>query len=165
MKSKTTNQLAEIGKSSETIGRLKAELAERNATLAALQDKERAVGTELHTTAAELAATPRSLEETEQKLADRKRNSPGSWPSSTCIRSWPKPRAVMRPRSEPQGRQARGRGRARARTRGMRPAAGLYQIDEEAGRDHLGIGAHGQCGAARAHQRRRLRGRAGRGRA
>jgi chromosome segregation ATPase len=72
MKSKTTNQLAEIGKSSETIARLKAELTERTAVLAALQDKERAVGTQLRTTAAELAAKLRSLEETEQKLADRK---------------------------------------------------------------------------------------------
>src|SRR6202171_5995738 len=65
MKSKTTNQLAEIGKTSETIARLKAELAERNAALAALQDKERAVGTRLCTTEAELAARIRSLEETE----------------------------------------------------------------------------------------------------
>jgi chromosome segregation ATPase len=72
MKSKTTNQLAEIGKTSETIGRLKAELAERNAVLAALQDKERSVGTRLRTTEAELAARVRSLEETEQKLSDRK---------------------------------------------------------------------------------------------
>src|SRR5882757_3465055 len=71
MKSKTTNQLAEIGKTSETIGRLKAELVERNAVLAALQDKERTVGTQLHTTEAELAARVRSLEETEQKLAYR----------------------------------------------------------------------------------------------
>jgi chromosome segregation ATPase len=72
MKSKTTTQLAEIGKTSETIGRLKAELAERNAVLAALQDKERAVGTQLSTTEAELAARLRSLEETEQKLSERK---------------------------------------------------------------------------------------------
>jgi chromosome segregation ATPase len=72
MKSKTTNQLAEIGKSSETISRLKAELAEKNAVLAALQDKERAVGTQLYTAEAELAAKLRSLAETEQKLSDRK---------------------------------------------------------------------------------------------
>ncbi len=72
MKSKTTNQLAEIGKTSETIARLKAELAERNAVLAGLQDKERATGTRLRTTEAELAARMRSLEETEQRLADRK---------------------------------------------------------------------------------------------
>jgi chromosome segregation ATPase len=72
MKSRTTNQLAEIGKTSETIARLKAELAERTAVMAALQDKERAVGTQLRTTVAELASKLRSLEETEQKLADRK---------------------------------------------------------------------------------------------
>jgi chromosome segregation ATPase len=72
MKSKTTNQLAEIGKTSETIARLKAELAERNAVMAALQDKERATGTRLRTTEAELAAKLRSLEETEQRLSDRK---------------------------------------------------------------------------------------------
>jgi chromosome segregation ATPase len=72
LKSKTTGQLAEIGKTSETIGRLKAELAERNATLAALQDRERIVGTQLHTAEAELAVKARSLEETEQKLAGRK---------------------------------------------------------------------------------------------
>jgi hypothetical protein len=72
MKTKTTGQLAEIGKSSETIGRLKAELAERTAALAVMQDKERAVGTQLHSTVAELAAKTRSLEETEQRLSDRK---------------------------------------------------------------------------------------------
>jgi chromosome segregation ATPase len=72
MKSRTTNQLAEIGKTSETIGRLKAELTERNAALAALQDKERAVAAQLRATEAELAAKTRSLEETGQKLSDRK---------------------------------------------------------------------------------------------
>jgi chromosome segregation ATPase len=72
MKSKTTNQLAEIGKTSEAIGRLKAEMAERNAALAALQDKERALGVQLRTTEAELAAKTRDLDETEQTLAARK---------------------------------------------------------------------------------------------
>ena len=72
MKNRTTGQLAEIGKSSEAIGRLKAELAEKNTILAALRDKERTLGTRLHTTEADLAVKLRSLEETEQKLADRK---------------------------------------------------------------------------------------------
>jgi chromosome segregation ATPase len=72
MKSKATNQLAEIGRTSETIGRLKAELTERNAQLAALQDKERSVGSQLHTTEAEFATKVASLEETDRKLADRK---------------------------------------------------------------------------------------------
>jgi chromosome segregation ATPase len=72
MKSKATNQLAEIGKTSETIGRLKAELTERNVVLAALQDKERAVSAQLRATEAELAAKARDLEGTERKLFDRK---------------------------------------------------------------------------------------------
>jgi hypothetical protein len=72
MKSKTTNQLAQIGKSSETIGRLKAEMAERNAALATLQDRERAVGAQLRATEAELATKGRDLQETEQRLSDRK---------------------------------------------------------------------------------------------
>jgi chromosome segregation ATPase len=72
MKSKTTNQLAEIGKTSETIGRLKAEMAERNAALATLQDRERAIGAQLRATEAELATKARDLQETEQRLFDRK---------------------------------------------------------------------------------------------
>jgi chromosome segregation ATPase len=72
LKSKATNQLAEIGKTSETIGRLKAEMAERNAVVAALQDKERAVGAQLRATEADLAAKSGDLEETGRKLSDRK---------------------------------------------------------------------------------------------
>jgi chromosome segregation ATPase len=72
MKSRTTSQLAEIGKTSEAVGRLKAELAEKNAALAALIDKERAVGTQLRVTESELTAKSHSLEQTERALADRK---------------------------------------------------------------------------------------------
>lgn len=72
MKARSTSQLAEIGKSSEAVGRLKAELAEKNAALAALLDKERAAGTQLRTTEAELAAKAESLTQVERALADRK---------------------------------------------------------------------------------------------
>ncbi len=72
MKSRTTSQLAEIGKTSETVGRLKAELAEKNAALALLQDKERAVGTQLRATETTLAGKAHELEQVEQALADRK---------------------------------------------------------------------------------------------
>ena len=72
MKSRTTSQLAEVGKTSETIGRLKADLAERNAALAALIDRERSAATELHTTQAELEGKLRSLAEVEQSLSDCK---------------------------------------------------------------------------------------------
>ena len=127
MKSKTTNQLAEIGKTSETIGRLKAELAERTAVLAALQDKERAVGGQLRTTEAELAAKLRSLEETEQKLADRKaefdRVRGRVRPPSGAGQGAEPSRGRGR---EPQGRQ--GRGRERARCKRARNAAGCRTI-------------------------------------
>lgn len=72
MKLKTTGQLSELGKTSETIGRLKLELAERAAALASLQEKEKALGAQLHTTEAELAVKTRSLEETERTLDERK---------------------------------------------------------------------------------------------
>src|SRR5580692_9309215 len=70
MKLKTTSQLAEIGSTSETIARLKAELADRNAVFATLQDKERAVAGQLNAAEAALATTSRTLQEAEQKLAN-----------------------------------------------------------------------------------------------
>jgi len=71
MKARTTSQLAEIGKTSETVGRLKAELAEKNATLAALLDKERATGIRLRATEAELEAKSKNLQQVEQALAGK----------------------------------------------------------------------------------------------
>jgi len=72
MKLKTTGQLAEIGRSSEAIGRLKGELAERAAAFAVLQDKEMALAGQLRTTEAELGAKSKALEHVEKTLADRK---------------------------------------------------------------------------------------------
>src|ERR1700750_1942546 len=43
MKAKTTSQLAEIGKKSEALGRLKVELGEKTAALFALESKEKAL--------------------------------------------------------------------------------------------------------------------------
>jgi chromosome segregation ATPase len=72
MKLKTTGQLSEIGKSSETIARLKLELMERSAALGGLQEKEKEAAAQLRTVGAELAVKSRSLEETEQTLFQRK---------------------------------------------------------------------------------------------
>src|SRR5881394_4037287 len=47
LKARTTNQLAEIGKKSEAIGRLKLELGEKTAALLALEAKERQLTDEL----------------------------------------------------------------------------------------------------------------------
>src|SRR5262245_55085212 len=72
MKSKTTSQLSEIAKSSETIARLKAEHAERTIALEAVEAKKRAAAEQLRTTEAHLAVKSAALEELDRKLAQEK---------------------------------------------------------------------------------------------
>jgi chromosome segregation ATPase len=69
MKAKTTNQLAEIGKKSEAVGRLKLELGEKTAALFALEAKEKQLNDDLEGVRAELAAKNGALEEAELMLA------------------------------------------------------------------------------------------------
>src|ERR1700741_547619 len=56
LKAKTTNQLTEIGRKSDAIGRLKLDLGEKTASLFALEAKEKQLSSELHAGQAELAA-------------------------------------------------------------------------------------------------------------
>jgi chromosome segregation ATPase len=72
MKSKTTSQLSEIGRTSESIARLKAELGEKTTALQAVMAKERALSERLHLTEAELAVKTGALAEVERKLANEK---------------------------------------------------------------------------------------------
>src|SRR5712691_4005660 len=65
LKAKTTNQLAEIGKKSDAIGRLKLDLGEKAAALLALEAKEKQLTDDLQNTGNELAARTAALEETE----------------------------------------------------------------------------------------------------
>ncbi len=69
MKAKTSSQLAEIGKKSEAIGRLKLELGEKTAALFAAEAKEKLLGDELQLVKTETAARSSTLEETERTLA------------------------------------------------------------------------------------------------
>jgi chromosome segregation ATPase len=69
MKAKTTNQLAELSRKSEAIGRLKLELGEKTAALFALEAKEKQLSDDLQTTQTELAAKTVALEESERALA------------------------------------------------------------------------------------------------
>jgi len=69
VKAKTTNQLADLGRKSEAIGRLKLELGEKTAALFALEAKEKQLFDDLQTTQTELAAKTGALEETERALA------------------------------------------------------------------------------------------------
>src|SRR6266536_6030840 len=54
LKARTTNQLAEIGKKSEAIGRLKLELGEKTAALLALEAQAKQLGADLERTQEEL---------------------------------------------------------------------------------------------------------------
>jgi chromosome segregation ATPase len=72
IKLKTTGQLAEIGKSSDAIARLKAEFGERSVALDALAAREKALHTQLSATEAELAVKAAALAELDAKLAAEK---------------------------------------------------------------------------------------------
>jgi chromosome segregation ATPase len=69
LKAKTTNQLTELGKKGEAIGRIKFELSEKTATLLALEAKERQLSEDLADTQSELAAKTAALEKAERALA------------------------------------------------------------------------------------------------
>ena len=69
MKAKTSNQLADIGKKSDAIGRLKLELGEKTAALFAAEAKEKLLGDEVQSIREEAAMTASALEETERMLA------------------------------------------------------------------------------------------------
>ena len=70
MKAKTTSQLAEIGRKTEAVGRMKFELGEKTAALFALEAKEKHLSDDLATTQAELAAKTSALEIAERALAN-----------------------------------------------------------------------------------------------
>ena len=69
MKAKTTNQLADLSRKSEAIGRLKLELGEKTSALFALEAKEKLLSDDLQTTQTELAGKTVALEESERSLA------------------------------------------------------------------------------------------------
>jgi len=70
MKAKTTSQLAEIGKKSEAVGRLKLELGEKAAALLGAEAKVNSLTEELQNTQNDLAARTTKLQETAHALAD-----------------------------------------------------------------------------------------------
>ena len=72
MKAKTVNQLADIGKKSEAIGRLKLDLGEKSAGLFALEAKEKQLADDLAAAHAELAVKGGALEQAQRALASAK---------------------------------------------------------------------------------------------
>jgi chromosome segregation ATPase len=71
LKSKTTSQLAELGKKTDVINRLKVELGEKTATIFSLEAREKAIKDQLHTTEDELTTKTSGLRATERTLADK----------------------------------------------------------------------------------------------
>jgi chromosome segregation ATPase len=72
LKNKTTSQLAELGKKSDAINRMKIELGEKNATIFALEAREKAVKDQLRATEEEFAAKTEALRTAEAALNDKK---------------------------------------------------------------------------------------------
>src|SRR5881227_631914 len=71
LKSKTTSQLAELGKKSDAINRMKLELGEKNATIFSLEAREKAMKEQLRATEEEFVAKTESLRAAEQALSDK----------------------------------------------------------------------------------------------
>jgi chromosome segregation ATPase len=71
MKAKTTSQLAEIGKKSEAINRLKMELGEKTATIFSLEAREKALKDQLRATEEEYSVKTSSLRDAERALSDK----------------------------------------------------------------------------------------------
>ena len=71
LKNKTTSQLAELGKKTDAINRMKIELGEKNATIFSLEARERAVKEQLRATEEEFAAKTEMLRSAEYALNDK----------------------------------------------------------------------------------------------
>jgi chromosome segregation ATPase len=71
MKTKTTTQLAELGKKSDAINQLKKELGEKTATIFALEARDRTLRDQLRATEEEFQIKSASLREAERQLADK----------------------------------------------------------------------------------------------
>src|SRR5580658_1821121 len=71
LKHKTTSQLAELGKKSDAINRMKLELGEKNAAIFALEAREKAVKEQLRATEEEFAAKTDALRSAELALTDK----------------------------------------------------------------------------------------------
>jgi chromosome segregation ATPase len=71
LKNKTTSQLAELGKKSDAINRMKLELGEKNAAIFSLEAREKAVKEQMRATEEEFSAKTAALRDAEQALKDK----------------------------------------------------------------------------------------------
>src|SRR5580704_13853478 len=71
LKNKTTSQLAELGKKTDAINRMKLELGEKNATIFSLEAREKAMKEQLRATEEEFTTKTAALRTAEQALTDK----------------------------------------------------------------------------------------------
>src|SRR5207302_2891122 len=71
LKHKTNSQLAELGKKSDAINRMKIELGEKNATIFSLEAREKAIKEQLRATEEEFTTRTGSLRDAGQALKDK----------------------------------------------------------------------------------------------
>jgi chromosome segregation ATPase len=71
LKTKTTSQLAELGKKGDAINRLKMELGEKTATIFALEGRDKALRDQLRATEEEVAAKTGVMHDAERSLSDK----------------------------------------------------------------------------------------------
>src|ERR1700694_1977532 len=71
LKNKTTRQVAELGKKSDAINRMKIELGEKNATIFSLEAREKAVKEQRRATEEEVSAKTQSLRDAEQAIKEK----------------------------------------------------------------------------------------------
>jgi chromosome segregation ATPase len=71
LKTKSTSQLAELGKKGDAVNRLKIELGEKTATIFALEARDKALRDQLRTTEEEIAVKTAAMHEAERTLSDK----------------------------------------------------------------------------------------------
>jgi chromosome segregation ATPase len=71
LKNKTTSQLAELGKKTDAINRMKIELGEKNAAIFAMEAREKAMKDQLRATEEEFATKTQALRAAETALTDK----------------------------------------------------------------------------------------------
>src|SRR3954453_21036447 len=71
LRAKTASQLAELGKKSDAINRMKLELSEKTATIFSLEAREKSVKDQLRATEEEFAAKTQQLRGAEQELIEK----------------------------------------------------------------------------------------------
>ena len=116
LKAKTTTQLAELGKKSEAINRMKFELGEKNATIFQLEAREKSVKEQLRATEEEFAAktqSPARSRDEALRQAERTGQARPRTVGSLAARRHAAGRACRRQHADHRPAAARQRRRAR----------------------------------------------------